>query len=260
MEPGEKNVRSINRAIRILKCFNLNERKFTLTEISKKVGLPKSTASRLLLTLESEGFISKNIKTNYYQLGNAVYYLGIIAKENIDLRRISNPIMEDICRVTKETVNLYLLENNEKICFNQVESPLAIKRYVKIGDLSPIWYGATGKVILSYLDKNIWHVNEKELKKYTEKTIIDPQEFIKELIKIRNKGYAISVGEKESDVGCVAAPIFNEDRMVIGCISVSGPTYRFPKDTDYFVSLIVDGAGKISKELGYFEKTVKYRE
>lgn len=259
-ESGENNVRSINRALQILKCFNLNERGFTLTEISQKVDLPKSTTSRLLSTLESEGFIKKNEGTNYYKLGNAIYFLGLIAKESLDLRQISQPIMEEIGQNTKETINLYLLDNLEKVCFNQVESPLAIKRYVRIGERSPIWYGATGKSILANLDESIWYEKSKELKKYTEKTIVDPDEFISELKAIKAKGYAVSIGEKEHDVGCVAAPVFDNSKKVIGCLSISGPQYRFPQDTDYFVSLVVDGAMRISNKLGYYGESSLYAE
>lgn len=259
-ESNGGNVRSINRALRILKCFNWNEREFTLTEVSQKVDLAKSTTSRLLSTLESEGFISKNEKTNHYKLGNAIYFLGLIAKESIDLKQICQSIMEEICHSTKETVNLYLLDNLEKVCFNQVESPLAIKRYVRIGERSPIWYGATGKSILAYLDESIWYDMSKELKKYTEKTVVDPDEFISELNTIKARGYSVSIGEKEHDVGCVAAPIFDDSKKVIGCVSISGPQYRFPEDTDYFVSLVVDGAMRISNKLGYYEETQKYLE
>lgn len=259
-ESGENNVRSINRALQILKCFNWNEREFTLTEISQKVDLPKSTTSRLLSTLEREGFMKKDGRTNHYKLGNAMYFLGLIAKESIDLRQISESIMEEICQATKETINLYLLDNLEKVCFNQVESPLAIKRYVRIGERSPIWYGATGKAILANLNESIWYDKSKELKRYTEKTVVDPDEFISELKIIKERGYAVSVGEKEHDVGCVAAPIFDNTKKVIGCASISGPQYRFPKDTDYFVSLIVDGAMRISNKLGYYEERSKYIE
>lgn len=257
---GESNVRSINRALQILKCFNWNEREFTLTEIAQKVELPKSTTTRLLSTLESEGFLKKYEKTNHYKLGNAIYFLGLIAKESLDLRQISQPIMEEICQATKETINLYLLDNLEKVCFYQVESPLAIKRYVRIGERSPIWYGATGKSILANMDENIWHDKSKELKRYTDKTVVDPDKFISELKIIKERGYAVSVGEKEHDVGCVAAPIFDSSKEVIGCLSISGPQYRFPQDTDYFVSLVVAGAMKISNKLGYYGESPWYAE
>jgi DNA-binding IclR family transcriptional regulator len=259
-ENNSNNVRSISRALQILKCFNWNQREFTLTEITQKMGLPKSTTSRLLSTIENEGFIKRDERTNYYKLGNMMFFLGLIAKESIDLIQISRPIMEDICKATKETVNLYLLDNLEKVCFNQVESPLAIKRYVKIGERSPIWYGATGRAILANLDENIWHDMTKDLKKYTDKTIADPDDFISELNTIKERGYDVSVGEKEHDVGCVAAPVFDNSKKVIGCLSISGPQYRFPEDTDYFVSLVVDGARHISNELGYYEESPQYAE
>lgn len=259
-ENNSNNVRSISRALQILKCFNWNEREFTMTEITQKMGLPKSTTSRLLSTLESEGFIKRDERTNYYKLGNMMFFLGLIAKESIDLIQISRPIMEEICQATKETVNLYLLDNLEKVCFNQVESPLAIKRYVKIGERSPIWYGATGRSILANLSERIWYDMAKDLKRYTEKTIADPDEFIAELKTIKERGYDVSVGEKEHDVGCVAAPIFDNSKKVIGCVSISGPQYRFPEDTDYFVSLVVDGARRISNKLGYYEERPLYVE
>jgi IclR family KDG regulon transcriptional repressor len=110
-ENNTNNVRSVSRALQILKCFNWNEREFTLTEIAQKMDLPKSTVSRLLSTIESEGFIKRDERTNFYKLGNMVFFLGLIAKESIDLLQISRPIMEEICQATKETVNLYLLDN-----------------------------------------------------------------------------------------------------------------------------------------------------
>ncbi|MFZ5969750.1 MAG: IclR family transcriptional regulator [Bacillota bacterium] len=257
---NENSVRSIQRALQILMCFNWNEREFTLTEITEKINLAKSTTSRLLSTLEMEGFIKKDQRTNRYQLGHNIYYLGQVAKESLDLREISQPIMEEICQATKETINLYLLDKTDRVCFNQVESPLAIKRSVRIGERFPIWAGATGRSILANLDEHTWQDMIKELKPLTENTVVDPDKFINELRQIREKGYAVSVGEKDYEVGCVAAPIFDASRQVIGCVAISGPRFRFPEDTDYFSSLIVEGARKISEKLGYYERRQAYME
>ena len=257
---GENSVRSIQRAFKILLCFNWNERELTLTEITEKIGLAKSTVSRLLGTLETEGFLVKDGKSNRYKLGHNIYYLGLIAKESLDLRAISHSIMVEITKLTQETTNLYMLDNLDRICFDQVESPLSIKRSVKIGERFPVWAGATGKSILAHMDESVWQDMTKELRPLTEKTIIDPQEFINELKAIRANGYAVSVGEKDYEVGCVAAPIFDANRNVIGCISISGPSFRFPKDTDYFCSVIVNAARRISKQLGYYEKSLEHME
>lgn len=257
---GENSVRSIQRALSILLCFNWEDKELTLTEIAEKIDLAKSTVSRLLTTLEAEGFLVKDGRTNRYKLGYNIYYLGLIAKESMDLRAISNPIMKGVTELTQETTNLYLLDDRERVCFHQVESPLSVRRTVKIGERFPIWAGATGKSILANLDESIWYDMIKELKPITERTIVNPQEFINELRRIKEAGYAVSIGEKDYEVGCVASPIFDVNRKVIGCVSISGPSFRFPTDTDYFCSLVVDAARKISKQLGYYEKTPAYLE
>ncbi|MBB6215285.1 DNA-binding IclR family transcriptional regulator [Anaerosolibacter carboniphilus] len=257
---NENSVRSIQRALNILLCFNWDERELTLTEIAEKIGLAKSTVSRLLTTLELEGFISKDQKTNRFKLGHNIYYLGLIAKESLDIRKISRPIMEEIGRASQETVNLYLLENRERVCLEQVESPQPIKKSEKIGERVSIWQGATGRSILANLKENVWYEMIKELRPITEDTIADPDAFITELKKVKERGYAVSVGEKNAEVGCIAAPIFDAHRKVIGCLAISGPRFRFPENIDYYSELVVDGAKKISNQLGYYEISPGYME
>jgi len=256
----EGGVQSIQRALKILLCFTWEERELRLTEIAERIGLSKSTVSRLLSTLEREGFLVKDPKTSRYKLGHSIYYLGLIARESLDLRAISHPIMTEITHRTQETTVLYLLDKQERICFDQVESPQSIKRILKIGDRFPLWSGATGKAILAQLDEPLWYEMQKQVKPITPNTIVDPEEFIAELRKIKRNGFAISMGETNAEVGCVAAPIFDEQRSVIGCVSISGPTFRFPSDLDEFCRLIADGARRISKQLGYYEKTPDYLE
>ncbi|MFT9495147.1 IclR family transcriptional regulator [Anaerosolibacter sp.] len=257
---SENSVRSIQRALNVLMCFTWNERELTLTEITERVGLAKSTILRMLTSLELEGFISKDQKTNRYKLGHNIYYLGLIAKESLDIRKISRPIMEEIGKLSKETVNLYVLDQKERVCFEQVESPQAIKQSVRIGERFAIWAGATGKSILAHLEESMWYEMINDIEAHTENTIIDPDGFIGELKKIRKAGFAVSVGEKDHEVGCVAAPIFDAYQKTIGCLSISGPRFRFPENTDLYSKLVIKGAKKISSQLGYYEKSIEYME
>lgn len=259
MEKGENNIRSIQRALNILECFDWNHRELIFTEIVEKIGLPKSTTSRILSTLEYEGFVVRDQDTQKYKLGHTMYLLGLIARESMDIRTVSIPFMEKMTKITDETSNLYLLENYDRVCIAQIESPKPIKQLVKVGERFPIWAGATGRSILAQLDESIWHDMEKELKQFTEKTVVDPEKFINDLRQIRKKGYSLSLGEKFDEVGCVAAPIFNENGIV-GCISISGPVYRFPDDITNYASLVTDAASSISYRLGYREKRSAYLE
>lgn len=258
-EKKENSIRSVQRALGILECFDWNNRELTFSDIVEKIDLPKSTTSRILATLENEGFLVRDQDTQRYKLGHTMYLLGIVAKESMDIRTISLPFIENMTKLTNETSNLYILENYDRVCIAQKESPMPIKQLVKVGERFPIWAGATGRSILAHLDESIWYEMIKELKQFTEHTVVDPEMFIQDLRDIRAKGYSLSLGEKFNEVGCIAAPIFN-DGGVIGCISISGPVYRFPEDITYFAKLVTDSASSISHRLGYREKRPVYLE
>jgi len=259
VEKGDNNIRSIQRALNILTCFDWDHRDLTFSEIVERIELPKSTVSRILSTLENEGFLVRDQDTARYKLGHAIYLLGLIAKQGLDIRNISIPFMENMTKLTDETSNLYLLEDFDRVCIAQIESPKPIKQLVKVGERFPIWAGATGRSILAQLDESIWHEMEKDLIQFTEKTVVDPKQFVEDLKEIKRNGYSLSLGEKFQEVGCVAAPIFNESG-VIGCISISGPVYRFPEDVTEYAKLVTDSAQNISYRLGYREKRSAFLE
>lgn len=252
---NSENVRSVQRALDILLCFNWYERELTLTEISEKLNLAKSTTSRILLTLVNQNFLTRDEKSGEYKLGDNLYYLGLIAKDSLDLRSIAHPIMIELMETTGETINIYLLEGKERVCFDQVESPHIIKQTVNIGERFPLWDGATGKIILANLSKNVWHEMIDELYPITDKTIVDPDEFISLLNEYKESGVAVTVGEKNFDIGCAAAPFFNNTGNVMGSISISGPSSRFPENTDQYSYLVIDAARKISNQLGYYGRS-----
>jgi len=246
-----KNVKSINKALDILMCFDWDDKELTLTEISKKMGLAKSTTSRLLNTLLDKGFLSKDEDTNKYVLGSMVYYLGQVAKETIDLRRISMPILKHINQKTKETVHIYVYEGLERICFEQVESQQLIKQSVKVGSKEPIWVGATGKSILAFLSGKELDDVINEVKKLSD---LNSEDLIAALKKVRVDGFAIRDGKKDDNVGCVAAPIFDIKGCIKGCLAISTPAFRFPENSEEYKNLVVKGASEISEKLGYIKK------
>ncbi len=247
---GKDEIRTLKRALDVLLCFDLDNKKLTMTEIAKKISLAKSTTLRFITALEKEGFLVKN-EDNTYTLGYKIYYLGTIAKESIELRKIALPIMQSLQARFNETVNLYIYEDDKIVCFEQIESSHALKRTVRIGDRFPIWSGASGRSILAFLGEDEINRYINETKPLTDYTITDINDIKKELQRIRELKYTVSHDEREIGVACVAAPIFDAYHNVIGSISMSGPSLRF---TDEFVDEIkthVYEAGKeISSNLG----------
>lgn len=245
-----KNVKSIDKALDIFLCFSWDEKELTLTEIARKMGWAKSTTSRLLNTLLDRGFLSKDEDTNKYVLGSVVYYLGQVAKETIDLRKVSMSILRSINQKTKETVHIYVYEGLDRICFEQVESPQLVKQSVKVGSREPIWVGATGKAILAFQSEEEWNKVIEEVNKSSK---LDREDFLNNLKRVRENGYAIRAGKEDDNVGCVAAPIFDIKGTVIGCLAISTPAFRFPKNSEGYINLVVKGANEISERLGYIK-------
>lgn len=259
VEHIDNNIKSVQKALSLLQCFSLQDNELAFSQLVEKTQLPKSTTSRILSTLEFEGFLVRDVATQKYRLGHTMFLLGLVARESMDSRTIALPYMENMTKLTGETSNLYILEDYDRVCIAQVESPKPIKQLVKLGERFPIWAGATGRSILAQLDESVWQEMVKEIKQFTDKTLIDHDQFILDLKEIRLKGYSVSMGEKFQEVGCVAAPVFN-DAGVIGCISISGPVYRFPEDITNYANLVTDSATKISRSLGYKEKRSAFLE
>lgn len=247
---GKEEIRTLKRALDILLTFDLNEKKLTLTEIAAKISLAKSTTLRYITALERDGFLVKN-EDNTYTLGYKVYYLGMVAKDSIELRKVALPIMQDLQAQSSETVNLYLHENDKIVCFEQIESTHALKRTVRIGDKFPIWSGASGKSILAFLEEEEVDRYLNDIRPYTDFTITDINEIKRELENIRRHKYAVSRDERELGVACVTAPIFDAYRTVIGSISMSGPSLRFTEEfVDSFRPSVYDAGKSISAKLG----------
>lgn len=249
MENESKNVKSIEKAFKILMLFDWNHKKLTLTEISKKMNMAKSTTSRLLNTIVDMGFLSKDEVNNKYYLGSCIYYLGQVAKENVDIRKISRPYLERLTNLTMETSHVYEFREWERICIEQVVSPQAIKQSVKVGSTEPIWHGATGKAILAFMDHIAWEKTAKL--RYPQGTEEERKKYIENLQRVREQGYALRDNVQDDAVGCIAAPIFGARGDVVAAVAISTPGFRFPKDYRQYVEYVCQAAKGISSELGF---------
>lgn len=247
-----KNVKSIEKAFNILLCFDWDSKELSLTEISKKMNMAKSTASRLINTMVDMGFLSRNDESGKYNLGNKVYYLGQLAKETLDLRKIALPSLEELTKLTRETSHIYIYQGMERTCFEQIESPQEVKQSVRTGSIEPLWQGATGKAILAFLDEQIWSKAYNEMKKHPyDQKYADKNVFFEELKTIRGLGYSVRGKSPEDSVGCIAVPIFDISRRVSGSLGISTPAYRFPEDIKEYLRYLLEESKKISEELGY---------
>lgn len=247
-------VQSVDRALSIIEVLSDYEAGLGITEISGKIDLHKSTVYRLLSTLIYKGYVQQDDKTNKYKLTLKLFELGNKKLENADILAIARSYLKELMEEVNEVVHLVLLEGKDIVYIDKVESHNTIRMHSNIGKRSPAYCTSVGKSILAHLPeekvKEIW--DNSDIRRLTEYTITDFEEFQKELGKTKENNYAIDDEENELGVRCVGAPIFDYKGDPVAAISISGPTIRVTKDKVEEISeSVIKYSKMISRELGY---------
>lgn len=238
------NVRAIDRALDILCCLDDKKTELSLTDISKEVDLARSTTTRILSTLEKREFLFRDKETQKYSLGPRIAQLGMICFSNMDFRKIAKPMMAELRDMYNESVSLYIVQGNHRVCIERIESTHPLRRVINIGDRLVLTRGASGRLLLAY-------TKTEKLREILEK---DPYTTEGKLEELRKKEYAVSRGEREEGVTSIAAPIFNARKKMITALAISGPSIRFPEEElTERIEVVKNFARKISLSLGYKE-------
>lgn len=250
-------VQSVVRATEILECFNENLVELGISEIAKQMQLGKSTVYGLVNTLVAKGYLEQNPQTKRYRLGIKLFELGSLVHKRMDLRNEARRFCEELVKTHNVTVHLAAYYVDELVYIDKIDAPGTVIIYSRTGKRAPLHCTGVGKAVLAFLDDDVQRLffAKNILKRYTDNTIINSEELLKELYRIRQRGYAIDNEEIETGLRCVAAPIFDFMKKPVGALSVSGPIARLPLEHIETVAKDVkDCAKQISQKLGYSGK------
>lgn len=253
-----KTVRSVERAMAILFLVARSDQPLRLSEIGRSVDLDKATSLRLLNTLEAHGLIQQEPTSRRFLLGPRVGEL--INSWRSDLRNLCRPQLERLLHLTHETVCLSAPRGLDRVIIEALPAMHELRIQPSIGSMMPIHVGATGKVMVAFMQKeDIERIIEfSGLKPVSPQSVTDPETFLRDLAKIRRQGYAVSVGEGLEGGSAVAAPVFDRDGRVVAAVSVRGPDIRMPKSRiTQLVPLVVEAATRMSRELGHKGKVAQ---
>jgi IclR family transcriptional regulator, KDG regulon repressor len=245
---------TLQRAVALLDCFSHDQPELGVREIARKVGLSSSTTGRLLVQLKELGLLSQNPNTHAYSLGSRVLAWAGVYTSTMDVRNQALPFMHELHSTTQETISLYIMEDNERVCVERIESPQNVRIIARIGRRLPLYAGSAGKVFLAYLpsERRQEILDSTDFEPFTPNTLVDRAALEEEIEKILKLGYGVSCGEWVSDASGVAAPIFDQRKEIIAVLTISGPTQRFNQEKiDQYVEEVTRFAGQISAELGY---------
>lgn len=236
-------VRSVERALSILNCFGNGKTGLSLVEIAKEVDLTASTTLRLLSTLLDYNYLYRDPSDQRFYLGQSLARISSNAFLQMDIHRIAHPYLEELKQKFNEGSGLYLLQGEQRICIDRVESDRDLRRVVQIGSSLPLTIGAAGRVILA-------HLPEEQAAKFIAE---DPRYSQYDLARVRERGYSISRGEREEGLCSIAAPVFNAKAQVIAALFISGPVLRMTDEVLAAMAVeIKSAAEKISQAMGFY--------
>jgi len=245
---------SVEKAIDVMFCFDLQHPQLRLIEICHRLGLHKSTAHRLLSVLKKKGLVVMDPTTQLYSLGPALVDLAWIVLRQQDLRTICRPFMEQLRQATNETVSLNIRMGDKRVCVEELESDQEVKYSQALGLTAPLHVGAPGKALLAFLPEADRErvLRMLPLTAITPETITDLAALRAELARTRARGYAISVGERSAWAAAVAAPIRDRSGQTVAAVSVLGPSHRLTaKVLRELGAQVMRVAQEISAVLGY---------
>ncbi len=225
-------VQSLVRALTIVNRLAAADEGITLTEVAQQVGLSPSTAHRLLTTLEQERYVHFDAERRLWSVGVQAFVAGNAFLKTRSLVASARPQMRALMEESEETVNLAVEDQFEAIYLSQVECRQMMRAFARPGARVPLHCSSVGKALLSAMpDSELSRIlHRRGLPRVTVKTITTTSALRDDLIRTRERGYAIDDEENAVGLRCIAAVIFNENASAVAAISVSGPMARISDD------------------------------
>jgi DNA-binding IclR family transcriptional regulator len=251
MSEGSAGVQSVDRALTILEVLaRLGEA--GVTEIAGELDVHKSTAFRLMSTLESHRLVEQTSERGRYRLGVGILRLAGATTARLDLVQEARPVCRQLAADTGETVNIAVLSESSALYLDQIAGSSALQPHNWVGQHIPLHATSNGKVLLSGLDEARLGEVLGALARYTPTTITTRKKLREELVLVREQGYAVAIDELEEGLTAAAAPIHNAHGDVVASMSVSGPTFRLGADrVETVVPQLVAAAAEVSHRLGW---------
>ncbi len=260
---SDNTVRSVERALRLLLAFQSERPELTLTELSQVLGLSVSTVHRLLGTLKTHRFIEQDENTGRYRLGLALFKLGAVAQQGLDLCWRSEIPLRHLARKTEETAYLCVIDGDDALCLDRVEGQHQVRVLaLDIGGRLPLNCGAAPRVLLASLpDGEIQRLfTEGKFKQMTPHSLIDPDQLWADILLTRQQGYTYSTEDVIEGVAAIGAPIRDHTNRVVGALSIAGilPHFEATRRAELIAS-VIEQAGVISASLGWVNPHDEHR-
>jgi DNA-binding IclR family transcriptional regulator len=245
------NISVLAKAFRLIELLILDG-EMRLGEISRKLGFPKTTVYRILVTLENLGYAKQNPLSQSWRGTIKFFEVGskLVSSSFVE---IAKPSMIELANKTGETINLGVLDGIHVVCLHKVESKQHLKLDLQIGNRQIAYCTSYGKALLAFIpaEERSRLLSENPIVTLTKASLRTSAAIEQDLEEVRKRGYAIDNEEGSEGVCCVGAPIFDKNKTVIAGLSIAGPSLRIKPRLDEFGKLVRETADSISKAITF---------
>jgi DNA-binding IclR family transcriptional regulator len=245
---------AVERALAMLEAVATEPEGLSNAEISRKLKIPKSSASYILRTLEKQAYLNRDSETGKYRVGLKILSLSRGALSGLDVREVALPIMRHLMEKTSLTCHLAILDGPEAVYIEKVEPQGFIRMDTWVGRRMRVHATSVGKALVAHIPQARLEkiLSERGMEKRTTKTITTPSRLLKELEKVRAQGYAVDDEENNLGARCLGAPIFNQQGSIEASLGLSGTIHQVNAQTmPRIVEALKDAARHVSMQLGY---------
>jgi DNA-binding IclR family transcriptional regulator len=245
---------AVERALAMLEAVAQEPEGLSNAEISRKLQIPKSSASYILRTLEKQAYLNRDPQTGRYRVGLKILSLSRGALSGLDVREVALPVMRHLMHKTSLTCHLAILDGPDAVYIEKVEPEGFIRMDTWVGRRMRVHATSVGKSLVAYIPRPRLEriLADRGMEKRTPKTITTVSRLLRELEKVRAEGYAVDDEENNMGARCVGAPVFNQGGSVEAALGLSGTINQVNAQTmPRILEALKDAARHISMQLGY---------
>ena len=246
-------VHAVQRAMRVVRCFDAAHAEWTIAELIRHSGLRRTTAIRLIKTLEAEGFICLSANTGKYSLGPSVFQMAYVWISEASLGRIAIPRLERLSEVIGESVGLTVWNGEGPLCVAHSPSPRPFKFLMYVGQTFTDLANAHSKVLLAFgPEARRIQCLSRRLEPLTPFTITDPERLGEELKRVEREGVAYDIQEQQLGVCAIGVPVYDFTNEVRASLTLVVSEVRYgPAEARGYVQALKQVAAALSYDLGY---------
>ena len=236
-------IRAVGRAMAIFDAFDEQHPALSLQTISQRIGMPKTTTFRLVQSLESAGFLVRG-DNQQYALSMKLVRLAGLVPSTLGLREAARPTMIEVNEKTGETITLNKRIDFIRVCIELVETPSPLMHIVRPGEHLPLLHGATGRVLLAYMDP------AQQRRVLAGLPTAERAAAKAELATFQLQGYGQTRGQRVPGVTAIAVPLFDLKDRIEACLALTGPSVRVDNHLPDFIALMLRAGRQVSDRLG----------